>query len=248
MREAALEPARLNEKQRVIDVGGGTGFSTTGIVEAGVTPTNITLVDQSPHQLEKARKKPQLEGCTIQVGDAENLDFPTNEFDRYVSCGSIEYWPDPQRGIAEAYRVIKPGAVACVVGPVHPTHWLSRMMADAWMLFPTEEEYVEWFKAAGFYSVKLKRIGPRWYRGCRAHGLIMGCSVTGIKPLRAEGPSPLVLGEMGEETIDKKKKKETTFKTLLRVLLGSLAGFYFFLVPVYMWLKNLILPKSISFK
>merc|ERR1711977_109985 len=38
MREAALEPARLNEKQRVVDVGGGTGFSTTGIVEAGVTP------------------------------------------------------------------------------------------------------------------------------------------------------------------------------------------------------------------
>ena len=107
MREDALKPARLNEKQRVVDVGGGTGFSTTGVVAAGVKPTNITLVDQSPHQLEKARKKPQLQGCTIMEGDAENLDFPTNEFDRYVSCGSIEYWPDPQRGIAEAYRVVE---------------------------------------------------------------------------------------------------------------------------------------------
>ena len=53
--------------------------------------------------------------------------------------------------------------------------------------------------------------------------------VTSIKPLRAEEPSPPDLGETGEETIDKKKKKkDTTVKTLLRVLLGSLAGFYCF--------------------
>ena len=111
MREDALEPALLHvaHKRRlsplkVIDVGGGTGFSTTGIVEAGVPAENVTLVDQSPHQLEKARKKPQLKGCTIEEGDAENLRFETNTFDRYVSCGSIEYWPDPQRGIVEAYR------------------------------------------------------------------------------------------------------------------------------------------------
>ena len=30
--------------------------------------------------------------------------------------------------------------------------------------------------------MKIKRIGPKWYRGVRRHGLIMGCSVTGIKP------------------------------------------------------------------
>jgi hypothetical protein len=35
---------------------------------------------------------------------------------------------------------------------------------------------------AGFVDVKIKRIGPEWYRGVRRHGLIMGCSVTGVKP------------------------------------------------------------------
>ena len=34
-------------------------------------------------------------------GDAEDLPFPTDSFDRYVSAGSIEYWPEPQRGICE---------------------------------------------------------------------------------------------------------------------------------------------------
>jgi MPBQ/MSBQ methyltransferase len=49
------------------------------------------------------------------------------------------------------------------------------------MLFPTEAEYIEWFTKAGFKDVKMTRIGPKWYRGVRRHGLIMGCSVTGVK-------------------------------------------------------------------
>lgn len=76
-------------------------------------------------------------------GDAEDLPLATDGYDRYVSAGSIEYWPDPQRGIREAYRVIKPGGLACLIGPVHPTFWLSRFFADVWMLFPTEAEYME---------------------------------------------------------------------------------------------------------
>ena len=40
----------------------------------------------------------------------------------------------------------------------------------------------QWFTKAGFTDVKMTRIGPKWYRGVRRHGLIMGCSVTGVKP------------------------------------------------------------------
>lgn len=57
-----------------------------------------------------------------------------------------------------------------------------RFFADVWMLFPKESEYMEWFTKAGFTDVKITRIGPKWYRGVRRHGLIMGCSVTGVKP------------------------------------------------------------------
>ncbi len=47
------------------------------------------------------------------------------------------------RHARQAYRVIKPGGLACLIGPVHPTFWLSRFFADVWMLFPTEDEYME---------------------------------------------------------------------------------------------------------
>ena len=49
----------------MVDVGGGPGFCTQGIVKAGVKTANITLLDQSPHQLAKARAKPDLAGVTV---------------------------------------------------------------------------------------------------------------------------------------------------------------------------------------
>lgn len=83
---------------QVVDVGGGTGFCTQGIVKH-VDASNVTLLDQSDHQMAKAAKKPDLQGIKLVQGDAEDLPFGDDAYDRYVSAGSIEYWPEPQRGI-----------------------------------------------------------------------------------------------------------------------------------------------------
>ena len=153
---------------------------------------------------------------------------------RYVSAGSIEYWPNPQKGICEAFRVIKPGGKACIIGPVHPTYSISSFFADLWMLFPTEEEYLEWFEKAGFENVTMTRIGPKWYQGERGHGLIMGCSVTGDKPVDQKGASELT------GTVDELREDTTggiDVGVIFRSFLGSIGGLYYFLLPIYMWLK-----------
>src|SRR4051812_12945678 len=95
MRDAALALARLDDPAlEVVDVGAGTGFATEAIVHK-VAPERVTMLDQSPHQLARARRKRALSGVTKVLGDAEALPFATDSCDRYVSTGSIEYWPDP---------------------------------------------------------------------------------------------------------------------------------------------------------
>lgn len=87
MRDEALEPADLDNRDAiVVDVGGGTGFTTLGIVK-NVDAKNVTILDQSPHQLAKAKEKEGLKECRIIEGDAEDLPFETDYADRYVSAG-----------------------------------------------------------------------------------------------------------------------------------------------------------------
>ena len=77
---------------QAIDVGAGTGFATEGIVARRRAPRHPARPVAAP-ALARARQAGP-EGMRRVVGDAEALPFATT-FDRYVSAGSIEYWPDP---------------------------------------------------------------------------------------------------------------------------------------------------------
>jgi MPBQ/MSBQ methyltransferase len=224
MRAQALEAAQLDDRGlEVLDAGAGTGFTTEGIAEK-VDPARITMLDQSPHQLDRAERKPALAEVRKLLGDAEALPFATDRFDRYVSAGSIEYWPAPERGIAEAYRVLKPGGVALVIGPVPPGDRILRRLAELWMLFPTEAQYRDWFAQAGFVDVELRPVAPGWYRDPRSQYAV---AVSGRKP--APGPSPLATAAPAEDVGEPMDwRRRLVFAG--RFALGSLAGFVF--VPV----------------
>jgi len=196
-----------------------------------VDAARVTMVDQSPHQLARAARRPALAGCRRLEGDAEALPFETEAFDRYVSAGSIEYWPDPQRGIAEAYRVLRAGGVGVVVGPVRPAGRLARVLADAWMLFPAEEEYRDWFERAGFSDVTLQPVAPDWYRDRRVPYAV---AVAGTKP--APGPSPLALGPPAER-LRAPLTPLQRLRVAARFVAGSLAGFAFVPIALVMRLR-----------
>jgi MPBQ/MSBQ methyltransferase len=224
MRARALEVARLDrEDLETLDAGAGTGFTTEGIVER-VRPDRVTMLDQSPHQLARAAGRGALAACRRVLGDAERLPFGDDAFDRYVSAGSIEYWPDPQRGIAEAYRVLRPGGVAVVAGPVLPAHPVARALAQAWMLFPTLEEYRTWFERAGFAEVQVREVAPDWYRGAAPYAV----AVAGVKP--APGRSPLPLPAEPGERLDAPAGLADRLRSAGRFLAGSAAGAAF--VPI----------------
>jgi MPBQ/MSBQ methyltransferase len=230
MRDSALELADLNSRSLLtVDVGSGTGFTTQGIARQ-VNPKYIFCIDQSPHQMGRARQKPDLKGCTFQLGDAENLPFDTDQFDRYVSAGSIEYWPDPQQGIAEAHRVIKPGGVALMIGPLRPQNRLARFLADTWMLFPEEDEYVRWFEKAGFTEINIKYVAPNW-----VHDEKYGVAICGKKT--AAGHANV----SGTELKAEKTGETGNLTRFLRLLIGSLAGFFFIPGAVIGYLRQYVL-------
>jgi len=238
MRDQSLELALLNDKKlTVIDVGSGTGFTTQGITKF-ISPQQITCIDQSPHQMQKAKQKSDLTGCTFILGDAENIPFENNSFDRYISAGSIEYWPDPQKGIQEAIRVIKPGATALMIGPLQPGNKLGRFIANTWMLFPKEEEYLFWFQNAGFLDIKIKYIKPQWYKSKYEYGL----AISGVKPFNGIVDAPMEI-----KVTEAKKSIFRPLQIFWRVLIGSLAGFIFIPVALFGYFTNLFRKnKNIS--
>ena len=220
MRGESLAMADLSRPGfETIDVGSGTGFTTEGIVQK-IAPGNITCIDQSPHQMARAKQKSALQNCRFQLGDAENLPFPTDAFDRYISAGSIEYWPEPQRGITEAYRVLKSGGKAILIGPLRPENRISRFLADAWMLFPDEQDYLKWFEAAGFTSIQTRYVAPHWVMKEK-----YAIAIVGEKP--KAGESPLPLSGLPKDRLN----EEMTFPRKLifwqRFIVGNLAGFLF---------------------
>jgi MPBQ/MSBQ methyltransferase len=232
MRDAALTAARLDRRDlETLDAGAGTGFTTEGIV-AHVDPLHVTMLDQSPHQLARAARRPSLAGVRRLEGDAEQLPFSDDAFDRYVSAGSIEYWPDPQRGIVEAYRVFRPGGVGVVIGPVRPAGRLARTLADAWMLFPEEEQYREWFGRAGFTDVRMLPVAPDWYRERRVPYAV---AVSGTKP--AAGPSPLSLPPVPAESVRAPLTVPGRLRAAARFAAGSAAGLAFVPIALVMTLK-----------
>jgi MPBQ/MSBQ methyltransferase len=221
MREQALAAARLDRRDlETLDAGAGTGFTTEGIVEL-VDPARVTMLDQSPHQLARADRRPTLSGVRRLLGDAEALPFPDDSFDRYVSAGSIEYWPDPQRGIAEAYRVLREGGVGVVMGPVQPAGRIMRALADLWMLFPSEEQYRTWFERAGFTDVRLTPVAPDWYRDTRVPYAVAVSGVAGAGSPSLALPPP--------------ERPGSRVRSVLRFGVGSLAGLAF--VPIALAMK-----------
>ena len=184
------------------------------------------MLDQSPHQLARARRKQALAGVAKVIGDAEALPFETDSRDRYVSTGSIEYWPDPQRAIAEAYRVLRPGGVALLAGPLRRTHPLARALSDAWMLFPSEDEYVAWFERAGFASIERVHVAPDWWDEDWDR---YGVAIAAVKPRAGEPPPVPAPAGRGDE------RPPALPVRLARFAVGSLAGAAF--IPVALWFR-----------
>jgi ubiquinone/menaquinone biosynthesis C-methylase UbiE len=95
----------------IVDLGCGSGQLA---VELGkLRPeARILGVDPSAEMLRIAAQnvaKAGLSGVEIRPGSAEELPLESGSVDLLVSQSSFHEWTDPQQGLAEIYRVLRPG-------------------------------------------------------------------------------------------------------------------------------------------
>jgi SAM-dependent methyltransferase len=90
---------------RIADIGCGIGHSYRLLA-----PRETVGVDVEAAVLEGQSRE------TV-AADMRRLPFADAEFDGAIAVHSIEHVPDPERGLAELARVLKPGASAVLVTP-----------------------------------------------------------------------------------------------------------------------------------
>ena len=103
------------------DLGFGPGVLTAFILEQE-TSWRAAGVDISKDCLHHAQRllerKAVLERSELSVADVRCLPYPDDTFDVVVAVEVLEHIPDPEVGLAEAMRVLKPGGYAITALPV----------------------------------------------------------------------------------------------------------------------------------
>ena len=90
----------INKSDKILEIGCGSGNLLKNI-----NCDNISGLDISPLMIEECKKiMPKSKFVT---GDAENLPFKDNSFDKVIISEVLYYLPDLNKAISEAFRVLK---------------------------------------------------------------------------------------------------------------------------------------------
>jgi SAM-dependent methyltransferase len=171
-----LDAAQVGDKMSILDLGCGPGYVSAAAAERGATAVGL---DFSVAMIAIARKKfPRI---NFHQGDAQNLPFDAETFDRVAANFAVLHLAEPQRAFAQAFRVLKHG------GKFGFTTWAPkeenpfvRLVDDAiqacanpdvglppgppYYLFETPEEFRSALSRAGFdgSSMKFKLYTIEW--------------------------------------------------------------------------------------
>ena len=101
-----LDSVNVGSGMSLLDVGSGPGYVAAAAAERGALPVGL---DFSGEMVAIAQQLfPAIE---FRVGDAQQLPFPAESFDRVVANFALLHVPDPSRACSDACRVLKPGGM-----------------------------------------------------------------------------------------------------------------------------------------
>ncbi len=89
---------------QVLDVASGPGYAAGAAAALGATATGIDLAENM-----QALATANFPNASFRLGDAEDLPFETDNFDVVTINFGVLHFPDADKALAEAFRVLKPG-------------------------------------------------------------------------------------------------------------------------------------------
>lgn len=117
-RRKAIKRFQKDQPQHILDV--ATGTADMALMAARMLrPQKITGIDISEKMLEVGRKKIDKEGLSTVIelcsGDGETIKFGNNTFDAVMVAFGVRNFEHLEKGLAEIYRVQKPGSQLVVL-------------------------------------------------------------------------------------------------------------------------------------
>ncbi|MBR9902509.1 MAG: methyltransferase domain-containing protein [Gammaproteobacteria bacterium] len=122
-RRIALGQVDWEPGMRVLLVGAGTGLDLPFLPH----DIEVHATDIAPAMVKRTAKRAEALRRDVECGvmDAEALSYPDEHFDVVVMHLILAVMPDPQRGLAEANRVLKVGGQLCVMDKFQPDAQLA---------------------------------------------------------------------------------------------------------------------------
>jgi phosphatidylethanolamine/phosphatidyl-N-methylethanolamine N-methyltransferase len=106
-RRSSIDRLRQASGDHVLIVGAGTGL------DLDFLPANVhvTAIDVTPAMLKHLERRAARSGRPViaRIMDARHLAFPDSSFDAVLMHLILAVMPEPERGVREAVRVLKPG-------------------------------------------------------------------------------------------------------------------------------------------
>ena len=169
----------------VADIGCGEGYLT---LEAARWARQVTGIDRSDSVLERAKElaaRRQVTNVHWKKGDLARLPLRDASVDIALLAQALRYASDPERVVAEAVRILRPGGSLLILDlRQHEQAWVRTRFGDRHLGFP-DEQLETLLHDAGLIEVKVE-VGAR-RKGDPFTVLI----ASGVKPTpNAQRPTP----------------------------------------------------------
>ena len=186
-RKKAVRLLKYREGSRILDVATGTGDVALEIARSTPASVRITGADFCKEMIElgvvKVAASPYAARIDMKVAPCEDLPFANNTFDSITIAFGIRNVVDRKLGLAEMWRVLRPGGrmiilefstprsqlfrqiyyfyfrrLLPVVGGLFSRYNAYKYLPDSVLEFPSHEEFSRMISEAGFRNIHIHEL------------------------------------------------------------------------------------------